>query len=210
MLLSAIFSRAHELQRRRPQHHQVADERHERVDEQRLADAEELEQPRHDEHLQQEPEQVHRAEQLAVGLADEPLARGRRVGAGAVDRVRLLDDVAAEQVLARRVDDVEQDDQRRDERQVAVLANQLEPALLAQRLVGGGRDRRAGSRAALATRLTSARAATQTTRMHAGADQQAGGPARLDELARPHRPDPRAEAAADADRAGRSACPAPA
>ena len=53
--------------------------------------------------------------------------------AGAVQGLGLLDDVPAQQVLAGRVDDVEQHDEQRDQHQIAVLADQLEAALLAER-----------------------------------------------------------------------------
>ena len=85
-----------------------------RMDEQRLADTEELEHPRDHEHLQQEAEQVDRAEQTAVGLADETFTRRPPTPRPVPNMcVRLLDDVAAEEVFARRVHDVEQDREQR-------------------------------------------------------------------------------------------------
>ena len=45
---------------------------------------------------------------LAVALADEPLARRGALRARPVECVGLLDHVAAEQVFARRVDDVQE------------------------------------------------------------------------------------------------------
>ena len=108
------------------------------MDEQRPGDAQKLEHPRHHEHLEEETEKIHGAEQAAVGLADELLARGLEFRAESVQRVGLLDDVAAEQVLAGGVHDVEEDRQCGNEHQITILANQLERPCLPERLLSHG------------------------------------------------------------------------
>ncbi len=70
------------------------------MDEERSADAEEFEEPRDDEQLQEEPGQADVAEVAAVALADELLPRRRALRTRSVQRFGGADDVAAEQVLA--------------------------------------------------------------------------------------------------------------
>src|SRR5688572_33463930 len=111
------------------------------MDIERARHAQELEEARDDEHLQQEAEQVDGAEQPAVRLTDKALAVGRELRAGAVQRMRLLDDVAPEEILTRGVDDVQEDREQGNEHQVTVIPNQLEATTFTERFVRGGRLR---------------------------------------------------------------------
>ena len=166
---------------------------------QRSADAEELEHPRHDEQLQQKAEQADVAEIAAVGLADELLPRRRARRACAVHGLGRAHDVAAEQVFAGRVHDVQQQDERRDQQQIAIGEDHLEAARPCRELLVGLPGLRRSSRAPAEAVERSAPAPRTTTRLTAPPTSSRGGADALHELPGAHRPDPRAQAAADAD-----------
>ena len=167
------------------------------MDEQRPGDAQKLEHPRHHEHLEEETEKIHGAEQAAVRLAHELLASGLEFRSVSIQRACLLDDVAAEQVLARGIHDVEQDRQRGNEHQITILANQLERAGLPERLLShGGLFRRLVARGNTRGKLRQEGNHDQ----HASCrKEQSRRAATGDDRACADGTNPRTEAAADAD-----------
>src|SRR4051794_26643995 len=107
------------------------------MDQQRPADTKNLEHARYDEHLQEEADEADGAEIAAVRLTDELLPRRLALDAGTVHRFRGADDIAAEQVLARRVYHVEEEDERPDEQQIAIGQHHLEGARTSDHLLFG-------------------------------------------------------------------------
>ncbi len=118
----------------------VARERDEREDEQRPAHADVLEDAGHQEHLEQQAEQVHvglksrdvaadplPTRRLALGIGHRRTSRGHDASSLALEH--LVEDEAAE-----RVDDVEHDEEEPDEEQVPLAQHQLESALARDRL----------------------------------------------------------------------------
>jgi hypothetical protein len=114
-----------------------------------------------------------------------------------VNRVRLLDDVAAEEVLARGVDNVQNQGERGDQHEIAVRANQLEAPLFAEWLVS---DRRLCLRfRPTCDAIDQRRQERADNEDAARTDEQPSGSARPHQITGAHRANPCAEAAADAD-----------
>jgi hypothetical protein len=149
---------------------------------------------------------IYTPEQASINFADESFPVGRCFRSGAICGRRLLDDVAAQQVLARRVDNVQNHGEERDEEEIAILANQLERAFFAERLLRGH-----GILLSFTPRCDSidgSRNQRANDQDGAPADQESSGSSRGDQRPGAHRSEPGAEAAADADQWKQALAPA--
>ena len=113
--------------------HRITHQRDRRQDVHRAAHADQREKARDGERLEQEAQQVDAREEVAVEGPDELLLRRDVAG---VKRMRLVAHQVSEHEFSRRVHDVEQHRQGRDQDQVAAAKDQGEPVARGQFLLG--------------------------------------------------------------------------